>query len=196
MKKEYLNEENYNNTKNKIVIIAVVILVLGLGIGGFLIYNGLKSPSSKSLEELTEELAAKKTALQEKGVEYNAFTNYEDGEAYDLKIISQAMDPSFSYCSFDEYKNNAITSEYCAVKNKSSSVGSFSSIAFGVVVIVGTLGASASVYMIAKRREILAFTAQQVMPIAQEGAEKMAPTAGKVAKEVAKGIKEGLRDDE
>lgn len=63
--------------------------------------------------------------------------------------------------------------------------------------------------MITKRREITAFTMQQVMPVAQEGiekmtptmtnaakemAEQMAPTIGNVAKEIAKGIKEGLDD--
>ncbi len=46
------------------------------------------------------------------------------------------------------------------------------------------------------RREINAFYAQQQMPIAKEGIEKMAPTAGVAAKEVAKGIKEGLKDEE
>ena len=60
--------------------------------------------------------------------------------------------------------------------------------------------------MFAKRREITAFTAQQVMPvtqeyiekmtpIAQETIEKMAPSVGKVAKEIAKNIKEGINDE-
>ena len=51
-------------------------------------------------------------------------------------------------------------------------------------------------FSIAFRREMLAFSAQQVMPVAQEGAVKMAPTAGKVAKEVVKGVKEGLKEEE
>ena len=46
------------------------------------------------------------------------------------------------------------------------------------------------------RREMMAFTVQQAMPVAREGAEKMAPTAGVAAKEIAKGIKEGLKDEE
>ena len=48
------------------------------------------------------------------------------------------------------------------------------------------------VMFIAHRREIVAFTTQQVMPVAKEGIEKMAPTVGVVAKEITKGIKEGL----
>ena len=52
-----------------------------------------------------------------------------------------------------------------------------------------------SMFFIAYGREIRAFQAQQVMPVAKEGIEKMAPTAGVVAKEVTKGIKEGLNED-
>lgn len=53
--------------------------------------------------------------------------------------------------------------------------------------------------MLAKRREIIAFNAQQVMPVAQEGIEKMTPTVANassaIAQSIAKGIKEGLSDD-
>lgn len=45
-------------------------------------------------------------------------------------------------------------------------------------------------------REISAFTAQQQMPVAKEGIEKMAPSVGVAAKEIAKGVKEGLKEDE
>ena len=55
---------------------------------------------------------------------------------------------------------------------------------------------SGSIYMIAKRREILAFSTQQVMPVAKEGINKMAPTMGNVAKKITKGIKDGLNDEE
>ena len=59
---------------------------------------------------------------------------------------------------------------------------------------------------ISYRREITAYSTQQVMPVAKEGieemtplaaksAEKMAPAAGKVAEEVARGIKKGLKED-
>ena len=39
-----------------------------------------------------------------------------------------------------------------------------------------------------------AYTTQQVMPVAQEGIEKMAPTIGSAAKEIAKGIKQGINE--
>ena len=65
------------------------------------------------------------------------------------------------------------------------------------------------VFTISKRREMMAFSMQQVMPVAQEGMEKMEPTLSKVgsrmmknmapaygemAKEISKGIKEGLKE--
>lgn len=52
------------------------------------------------------------------------------------------------------------------------------------------------IFTVAFKREMTAFSAQQVMPVAQEGVEKMAPTVGKAAGEIAKGVKEGLKDDE
>ncbi len=46
-----------------------------------------------------------------------------------------------------------------------------------------------SIYTFAKRREILAFSAQQVMPVAKEGIEKMTPTVSKSVEEITRGIK-------
>ena len=47
---------------------------------------------------------------------------------------------------------------------------------------------------------MFAFTLQQTMPLAQEGVEKMTPTAAKsagtIAKEVTKGIREGLKEED
>ena len=34
------------------------------------------------------------------------------------------------------------------------------------------------------------------MPVAKEGIEKMAPAVGNAAEEIARGIKEGLKDEE
>ena len=48
---------------------------------------------------------------------------------------------------------------------------------------------------IGNRREILSYQIQQERPIAQEGIEKMSPTIGVAAKEIAKGVKEGLSED-
>ena len=83
--------------------------------------------------------------------------------------------------------------------------------ALGGMIIFISGSISGSIYMTSKHREILAFHAQQVMPVAQEGMEKMAPSVAKVgktvaegmahvygemAKEIAKGVKEGMKDED
>lgn len=71
---------------------------------------------------------------------------------------------------------------------------------FGGFIIVVSGMIALSIYMFGKRREIIVFTAQQVMPVAQEGIEKMAPTvgnaAGSIAQAITKGIKDGLKDND
>ena len=49
---------------------------------------------------------------------------------------------------------------------------------------------------VANQRKIMAYQTQQAIPIAKEGIEKMAPTLGTAAKEIAKGVKEGMANDE
>lgn len=65
----------------------------------------------------------------------------------------------------------------------------------GGFIIIATCMISLFIYIFGKRREIAAFTTQQVMPVAQEGIEKIAPSVGTAAGEIAKGIKNGLNDD-
>lgn len=66
----------------------------------------------------------------------------------------------------------------------------------GSVILIFSGMASLILYITSKQREINAFYAQQQMPLAQEGMEKMGPSVGVAAKEIAKGIKEGLEEDE
>lgn len=78
----------------------------------------LERKIENNLSKEKENLESKKQDLEEKGIKYSAFATYNDGENYDLKIITEALDPSFSYCNFDEYKNNDLTSTYCSLSNK------------------------------------------------------------------------------
>ena len=68
-----------------------------------------------------------------------------------------------------------------------------SMIGFGLSVVGGVL------MFVAHGREIKAFTTQQVMPIAQEGIEKMTPTVSNatesISKSISKGIEDGKRKD-
>ena len=51
-------------------------------------------------------------------------------------------------------------------------------------------------FFIGNQRQINAYFSQQAMPIAKENIEKIAPTVGNAAKEISKGIKEGLKEEE
>lgn len=94
-------------------------------------------------------------------------------------------------------------------ENEKSALGSMGLFAIGSFMSVFSF-AIASVggmcLLVAHRRELTAYSAQQVLPVVKEGveemtptaakaAEDMAPAAGKVAEEVAKGIKKGLKED-
>ena len=95
-------------------------------------------------------------------------------------------------------------------ENAGSALGGMGLFAVGGFLSVfgfGMAGIGGMILFIAHRREITAYTTQQVMPVAKEtidemtptmskAAEKMAPAAGTVAKEKTKGIKEGLKDEE
>ncbi len=230
----------------------------------------LETKISEALATAKQALEVKKSELTAKGIKYDSSAKYDDGETYDLKIVTNALDPSFDNCAFDEYKNNELTKEYCAlsnktdedskglkaiksvldsnfsecsfstvknnsyttkacsiheqIKNKTTFGTNHSEIAFyilGAFIIIASCMIAGTLYLNTKSREIMAYQAQQVMPVAQEGIEKMAPTigkagatamkemapavgevakemapaAGEIAKEIAKGVKSGLKDE-
>lgn len=232
--KVYLNEERYLKTKNKITLGAVIVLVIGLLIGGSLITTGIikiqknNYKYSDKYKDLVNEkigserkiLQDKKKVLEDKGLTYSPFISYDKGEEYDLKVITDVLNPSFDYCLSDEYKNNYLTKDYCAYKNELKELNSFNKefdsfesiplFMIGGFIIIATLMISGSIYLSTKRREMLAYQAQQIMPVGKEIIEEVAPTVGKagsaiakemapaygeIAKEISKGIKEGLNKD-
>lgn len=260
-KKEYLNEENYQNGKKKLIRIALIILIVGLLLGGSIIVIGISKQArvysehsdehivdlSGLLEVERQNIIATRTVLeakiepiekQIKDLQREPFTGFDDAyyarqdrieeleksiaeDKKTISVINEVLANANHACSFDG-KTNTITSEYCALNSELNDAGSnfdkdfdsFNSIPFyiiGAFIIIASGMISGSIYMIAKRREILAFSAQQVMPVAQEGIEKMAPTIGKagasiakemapaygnIAKEISKGIKEGMKGEE
>lgn len=121
--------------------------------------------------------------------------------------------------AFDTFGNNAINNFNSVDQDtviggvqdtfnstKDTAKGMFGSV--GLFAIGGFLNfigfaltiAGGIVMFIAHRREITAYTTQQVMPVAQEGIEKITPTvanaAGPIAQSISKGINEGKIDAE
>lgn len=85
------------------------------------------------------------------------------------------------------------------VKNNSVDYVNMEKIIAFILLIVGialTILSLGDLFRHAFTRDITAYYAQQQMPLAQEGIEKMAPSVGVAAKEIAKGIKEGIKDEE
>ncbi len=120
-------------------------------------------------------------------------------------VIDNVLSDTLNYCAFNKAQNNEYTSKYCSLKNQLNNLNDFNKsftsskyipfYIFGAFIIIASAMIAGSIYMFAKRREIFAFTTQQVMPVAKEGIEEMAPAIGNVAKEISKGIKEGTKDD-
>lgn len=212
----------------------------------------LEKNRDNALATEKKKLEVEKAKLKAKGVKYDAFAKYEDGDKYTLLVVTDALDPSFSHCSFDKCKNHDLTKKYCSLINKndeytknielvneeielvnkdiafidstlsSSTNCDFDSekdliskycsykneldelnneankqfdsgdsvlfYMFGAFIIIATCIVSGSVYMISKRREIAAFSAQQMSPIAKEQIESMGTTLGKTMANVAKEI--------
>lgn len=287
--KRFLNEENYQKSKNKVIMIAIIVLAIGILIGGSLIVVGLSkkaevnnqySDSSKAteLKKLTEEknkiseeletekqnVLKSKAELEEKikpvneeikSLEREKFTGFDDAyyaredkieelkksiEEYEnsIKVIEDALSTGFDHCAFSAAKNNSYTSKYCSLKNKlkqkdseiegidnkyndfnkeSDSYASISFYVFGGIIIIISCSIAGSIYLFAKRRDILAFTANQTVPVAKEVIEDVAPSIGKaagsikkemndvagestanvmgnIAKNISKGIKEGINE--
>ena len=128
MQKEFENDNKLNQDKQKKTKkISLLVLLIGLTLGLMMIGIGIKNQSSinsneysiKINQQLTEEtnlLKAKAFQLKAKGVKYNQFAKYQDGDEYDLKIITNVLDPSFAYWRFDEYEDHPLTSKYCELR--------------------------------------------------------------------------------
>ena len=97
----------------------------------------------------------------------------------------------------ESFDNNAIKQTTTGIFG---SIGLFAIGGFLTTFSFTAMAAGGITMFIAHRREITAYTTQQVMPVTQEGIEKMTPTianaAGSIAQSISKGIKEGMQDSE
>ena len=148
-------------------------------------------------------------------MEEKKYLNEEDYQRYTAKLkkvgkILLIVGLALFIISIGLIVAGSITFGSTAVtENVNSALGGMGLFAIGSFMSVfsfGMAGIGGMILFIAHRREITAYTTQQVMPIAKEGieemtptiakaSEKMAPAAGKVAEEVTKGIKKGLKDE-
>ena len=107
--------------------------------------------------------------------------------------------------SFLNFKTSASESINCLNNNCDPISGMFNS--FGMFAIGGFfifIGSGLLMFggvltLTAHRREISAYTATQAMPVFKESVEEVTPTmskaSGTIAKDVTKGVKEGLKEE-
>lgn len=201
----------------------------------------LEKQRNNALATEKKNLESHKAKLEDKGIKHKILAKYSDGEVYDLYIVTNALDPSFNYCAFEEYKKHNLTSKYCTLSNSTDddsktlavinkvlesstthclfdeyrnnpvtrdfcslnqelddmnnefnkefdSKKSVPFYMFGSFIIIATCMISGFVYIISKRREIAAFTTQQLQPITQEHIENIGTTIGKAVANAAKEI--------
>ena len=268
--KRFLNEENYQKSKRKIIIIAVVVLVIGVLIGGSLIAAGIiKTNEVKKQNEKTAQLVEEnnktrteadiqadidKIQLQidqidseimtleteesklrnEKSRIFQEDKNFSDRyyakdeeiTAKENEIKAKEKEKSKLEESLSDYETELweVTSGYGSTKkefeknkNMISTYKYSPFYIFGGFIIIASCIAAISIYTFAKGRDILAFTANQTVPVTKEVIEDIAPSIGKaagsftkemndiagestanvmgdIAKNISKGIKEGINE--
>ena len=220
--KKYLNEENYQRAKNKIIRVSLIILIVALLIGGGLITTGIiklndskkiseknASDANKRSSEISEEIESIEAQISNISLEIGTMENekskifMESGFSDSYYEKDNEIEEKHNEKSKLQKKLSELETEQFKVKNTNYKLSGLSSevdyefmITIGGFIVLVGLMLSLSVYFIAKRREILAFSAQQVIPVGKEIIEDVAPTVGNAASEIAKGIKQGLNDDE
>ena len=223
-KKELLNEENYEKTKKKITTISLIILIVALLIGGSLIALGIikTNTSKKDAEKVNQErYNASEQRLKEIASEKESLNLQYDAKKQECDSLDMRAKDWYSkvnQCHRDasaiSSKITNLESEEFKLNNNYDKVEAKNyiplSVFGGVIIFIGGM-ISLSIYLIAKKRDISAFAIQQSMPLAQEVIGKMAPTIGDAGKTVidkvgpsignaagsiAKGIKDGLKDED
>lgn len=187
-KTQYLNEETYQKNKRKIKIVGVLVLIIGLLIGGGLIATGIVKYNEAQLS--AEEISNIETEIDGYSAQLASLKSQKNQE-----FISNGLSETYYNLDnqIDRIEDKIDVLEESLEQDTSHLVVFYM---FGGFIVVATLMISGVIFTTANRREINAFYVQQQMPIAKEGIEQMAPTAGVAAKEIAKGIKQGLKDEE
>lgn len=157
-----------------------------------------KNGHSEKYYNLDNEIDKKEKEIRE----YNAQI-VEEKKA--TSVIDSVLSGTNS-CSFGDAKNNVDTAKYCTLKNQLDDITDFKKngelmdctvlYCAGGFILLFTFAMAGSIYSCTKGRDLTAYYAQQQMPIVKEGMDEMTPVMGNMVKEITKGIKEGLKDDD
>ena len=200
MQGQYLNEENYNRVNKKIKLISLIILLIGLLSGGVFIAIGMtKSDEAKRAAETTA--ASAKTRLTEIAAEQSSLEteyNNKQKECNSLDMSAQDWLSAQTECQREasniDQKLNELETEEFKLKNMNYAQPDTSPLYYIIGAICIGLGfiASLSIFLITKRRALLAYHAQTAMPVGKEAIEQITPTAAKAASDMASSVAEGI----
>ncbi len=151
----------------------------------FLLENSIEFLKSSTMSDNTTEINEKtaELALLESDLEeVEELLNSKESELVLLKQEESNLNDELREISSDDFHSESF-----------GRMGGIFSI-FGGLVLLGTgLGLGIKLILIAKARSILAYGAQTVVPVANEVMESAAPSIGKVAEEISKGINAGKK---
>ena len=188
---KYLNEERYQKTKKTLILVAFIFLIIGILGGGALILTGNQKTKQNEIS-----IQEKLDAIENKRAELEKQLTDKSYECNSMDMKAPNGFAEHSQCIDEETKLRVelgnLDSEEVELENQDGFA--FVHYGLGGMCIFFGLVIFFAIFMTAKRREIIAFGAQQVMPVAKEGIDEMAPTIGNAVGEIAKGIKKGLND--
>ena len=156
----------------------------------------LLKEKKSSLEDEVEKLQDDKSIAFEKergfGNDYKRIDkeiNKKQNEIFNLKqqINEKDREKFRLNANLSSYDEGSINSKYYS-KKKIEPVTVYACFGLGGMAIFMGIAFSLSALLISKRREILAYQTQQMMPIAKEGIKEMGPTMGQVAGEMMKDV--------
>lgn len=229
-KKEFLNEDRYQQTIKNLKTVSLCVIIIGFLIGGGIIVTGLVKTNelkkeNKSIVEKIEQKYDSKTSAQVQGELTSEITSLQqkvnelekeiatlekeqrkiflvnepgglsdDYYAIDNEIMEKRKELSTVETNIMGYKSelsNIKSGDYESKKQREIYDITKSEDKYdwlygpGVMIIFMSCLISGGIYLKSKQREIIAFSAQQVMPVAQEGMKKMAPSVAVVGKAMA-----------
>lgn len=201
---KFLSEEKFQHTNKKVRKVALAIFLTGLAISiGLVIFGTVEKNQQKQdaqvgieaaanrLDEMDAEISDLRFKAEEKRKECSAMV--ENGASVDERAKCNREKDALSKKARDiELGKMGVESEKMSNKMTSESDTTPMQYTFAFQVILISSALAGGVFMMSKRREIGAYTAQQGMPVAQEMIEKMTPTAAKSSGVVAESVAEGL----
>lgn len=223
MEKQYLTEENYQRINKKFKTISLIVFIVGLIIGlGLIVFGIIKTNEADKINEeraaaaaaeVDAKVAEAEQRLDEVQSELSSLNSQYNAKEAECDSLSMQDPDWFAKKGQCKRESSAIHSNIMDLESEEFQLehanftvyydkadSSWCVILYGVggFIILASAVAALAIWLITKRRALLAYHAQSVMPVAKEGIDEITPTAanaaGTVAESVAEGIARGIKN--